>query len=837
MWAESRLAWRLALRDLRGGMQGLGIFLACLVLGVAAIAAVGTLNTGVRDALARDARVLFGGDIEIEGGGGPVGLDQLGDAVPDGTLASYAARTATLAYAPDGRSIPIVLQAVDDAYPLLGRVRLDPDGELAQAVGHGRIAVEAALLPRLGLALGDRVRIGTTELTLAAVIERQPDRVGGLISLGPRVLVSVEDATNAGLLQAGSLVDHETTFLLPPGDDPAAVAAALGQAFPDAPWKAESYSQSQPRIARFTGQLGTYLTLAGLATLLVGGVGIALATRTHLAGKTRTIAVLKSLGAPSSLAFRIFLVQVLAVTGVGMALGLLLGQALPLLIRLVPENVLPVQVDVTVVPSALLTAAAAGLLTVLLFTLWPLARAGQVPPARLFRDQASPLRRLPGRRPMIAMTVVGVLLALVAVLGVPDRRLGMIFVAVAFVAAVSLAGCAHLLLDLLGRLTALAPARYRLPLANLRRPGSAAPGVATALGAGLTVLTCLALLQSNLGREVAVRLPERAPSLFVIDIQPGQAETFRQVVDGTPGASLLETAPVLRGRVTRIGDTPVDQVAIDPSVAWTVRRDRGLTYSGPVPPATEITAGSWWEEDYAGPPLVSVDEAIARGYGVGIGDTLTFNVLGRDITAEIGSLRHVAWEDAKLNFVFIFSPGLLSSAPYTNVAAVEVPAGAEPALLQDLSTAIPNATPISVRDLVAQASELLGQIGFAVGSIGAVTLVSGLLVLVGAVAAARRRHLYDAVVLKVLGARRADLLRNVMIEYLCLGVIAAVIGGVLGSAGAWLITTIVMNIDWHFSSTAVVRVALLALVLVVGVGVFGTRRIFGQSAGPTLRTI
>jgi putative ABC transport system permease protein len=829
------LAWALARRELRGGVRGFVVFLACLTLGVGAIAAVGVINAGVSEGLQRDAAALLGGDIEIEASNLPLAKDELGALTPAGARRTDTVRTNAMARGADGRRVAVSLKAVDEAYPLYGRVSLDPASlSLEEALADDGVAVERGLLARLGVQLGDTLRIGEADFVIRAVLEREPDRIGGYISIGPRAMIRLADLERTRTILPGSLARYAYGFALPPRADAAAELARIRAVDPDARWRARGVRDVQPQITRFTDRLASYLTLAGLTALLIGGVGVALAIQNYLAGKTTTIATLKCLGAPSGLVFRLYLLQVLALASVGILLGLSIGLIAPWLLQAVAAPLLPIRVVSGWYPLPLLIAGGAGLLTALAFAIWPLARAREVSPAAMFRALIAPPRRRPpvGVLALLGLSVLG--LALLALLGVADRWLGLIFIAVALGAAGLLAGLAALLLRAVRRIGRRGGARTRIALANLHRPGAGAAGVITALGAGLAVLTMVALIERNLAAEIDLRLPERAPSLFLIDLQKDQEAALERLVAATEGAEILQSAPVIRGRVVRIKGVPVDQTGIE---HWTLRRDRGLSYAAALPEGSELVAGSWWPEEYRGPPLVSVEDEVAAAYGVGVGDKLAFNVLGRVIEAEIASLRaEIDWGRARLDFVFLFSPGVLEAAPYTLAAAVDVPPAAEAALLDRMADELPNVTPISVRELVARADEMMGNIKLAVGAVAGFTLLSGILVLAGAVAAARRRHLYEAVVLKVLGARRLDLLRIFLIEYLGLGATAALAGGLLGSAGAAAVVVFAMQLPWTFAPGAVLAVLAIALALTLSAGFLGTWRLLGRPAGPVLRT-
>jgi putative ABC transport system permease protein len=834
--ANLELALRIGLRDLRGASRSFVVLLGALTLGVAIIAAVGILNQGVQTTLDRDARLLLGGDLELEQANVPVPLADLERIVPTGGALSAQVRLSTLAAAADGRTVAVNLKAVDGAYPLVGELGLDPPMPLAEALADGGGVAEPALLARLGLAVGDSVKVGETDIQIRAVLLREPDRVGGLFSLGPRLLVGRATLDAAQVLLPGALARFEYKVVLPEGTDAAAFATALQQSWPDAGWRARSPRDVQPQITRVTDRLATFLTLAGLTALLSGGLGIALTIETHLARRTATIATLKSLGAAGGQVFTIYLAQVMLLAVAGVVLGLTAGLLLPLAVRLVPDGVLPIAPDLGIYAGPLVRAALAGLLTTFVFAVWPLAIAREVSPARLFRALVTPARRWPRAPYLLMMGVAVAALAGVAILGVPQPTIGAWFVLTVAVTALLLWGLTRLLLLAASRLQHRGDFALRLAIANLHRPGSPSPRVIVALGAGVTLLAAVAVLASNLNNEVALRLPTRAPALYMIDVQPQQREVLSQVLAEVPGSRLEQLLPSLRARVVRIAGRPIGEVKVADNVVWTVSRDRGFTYAEAVPEGTEVVAGSWWAADYAGPPLVSIDEEIAAGYGVGLGDTLTFSVLGRNLEAEIASIRReVDWSGGRLDFLFIVNPSALAGAPHTFVAAVDVPEAGETALLDRLATRLPNVTPITLREVVGRATEVLGRVEVAVDIVAGLTLGGGILALAGGILAARQRQRYETVILKVLGARRGVLLRAFLIEYLVIGLAVALVGGLLGSLAAWLVATQLMTMPWSPELLALTGVLAASVVAVVVVGGASLWRLIDLPAAPVLR--
>ena len=830
-----RLAWRLARRELRSGFSGFFVFLACLTLGVAAIAAVGVINAGVLEGLEKDSSALLGGDIKIVSTNFPMEEAVLADLVPADARRGNVVRTNAMTVGGEERRVVVGLKAVDNAYPLVGQIQLDPtDATMTTALSDQGAVVERGLLSRLGIGIGDPLRIGEADFTVRAVVDREPDRVGGFISIGPRVFIHLDELPRTEVIQPGSLARYDYRFALPDGMDAAPIIREIKTSNPEAGWQISGVREVQPRVTRVVDRLASYLTIAGLASLLIGGVGVALAIQNYLAGKTSTIATLKCLGAPSGLIFWIYLLQVLLLAGIGIMIGLVIGQSIPLLVRELTEGLLPVQIRTGFYPLPLMIAAGCGLLTALTFAIWPLARARDVSPAGMFRALLTPPKRLPGVGTLLLLLACILGLAGLAVLGVSDKWLALIFVGVAVLSAILLTVFARLILVATKAAGKHGSARWRMALANLHRPGAQATSVVVALGAGLTVLTLVTVLHQNFNAEIDQSFGNRVPAVFFIDIQKEQLDRFNETVRGVVGAELLQTMPTIRGRVVRIKGVPAGQSGIS---HWTLRRDRALSYAADMPSGTEIVEGRWWPSDYQGEPLVAVEDDVAEAYDVGVGDRLGFNVLGRVIEAEIAVVRkEIDWSQGRLDAVFLMSPGVLDAAPHSYAAAVEIPASGEPSLLGNVAEALPNVTPISMREVSGRVKEIMDKVRLAILSVAAVTLVSGLLVLAGAVAAARRRHLRESAILKVLGAKRGDLLGLFAIEYLCLGAVAALVGALMGMIGAYVVVTFVMLLPWVWTPLAIIQILFVALTLTLAAGFIGTWRLLGRPAGPILRT-
>ncbi|HEY1931306.1 MAG TPA: FtsX-like permease family protein [Acetobacteraceae bacterium] len=833
------LAFRLARRELRGGVRGLWIVLLCLALGVAAIAAVGTLRVAINRGLAADGRSLLGGDLDIDGGSQPL-PDTLRTWLHDrGARISDIVQMRSILVAPSGQRQLIELKAVDAAWPLVGAPELSPPQPLAQALaehdGRYGLLAEQVVLDRLGLHPGDMVRLGNATFRVAGTLVTEPDQVATPALLGPRVLISAAALPETGLIVPGSIVLYALRLTLPHPAAAPALAQQIQAAFPGTGWRIRDPSDAAPNVRRFIEQTGQFLTLVGLTSLLVGGIGVANGVRAWLDARARTIATLRCLGGSARLLFGVCLIQVLALVGIGILAGLIAGTILPLVAMVVLRGMLPVPPVLGVYPGPLVVAALYGLLTALAFALWPLGRAARIPGGALFRDALIPEHATPS--PWLVGATLATTAALVAltIAVTPDRRFAAWFCAGAMATLVLFRIGGTAVVRAARAMPRVAPAWLRLGIANLHRPGNSTGLLLVSVGLGLSTLAAVALIQGNIRNEVLDQLPADAPSFFFVDIQGAQLPRFEQIVRATPGVQDMQQVPSLRARIVAVNGVPADQVRATPETRWALAGDRGLTYAATPPPGTRIVAGHWWPPDYDGPPLVSFDAGLARGWGVGLGSVIRVNVLGRDIDLKIASLRDIAWATLSLNFAMVASPGLLEHAPHSHIATVRVARPDQGALLRAVTDALPNVTGVLVADVLAAVAALLDQVATALAATGSLALLAGALVLVGAVAAGQRRRTAEAVILKTLGATRAQIRAAWLVEFGLLGLAAGVLAALAGTAASYAVVRYVMHADWVFLPGTLAETLLGALAMMLILGYAGTAAALRAKAAPLLR--
>lgn len=821
------LALRLARRELRSGLGGFRLFLACLALGVGAIAAILSFSRAVEEGLRADAREILGGDMAISLLYRQATAEQIDYLKTRGDLVTWIdSRAMARPVKPEARPTLVQLKAVEAAYPLYGRIELRDGLSLADALAkRGDVwgaVVEEAALRRMNIALGDRVRIGEIAVEVRGIISREPDRgLNAFASLGPRLMMPYAALAESGLIQPGSLLTWEYRLRLPAGASDKPLIDELKRRFPDAGWRVRGLAQAGGGIRFWLDRLTQFIGLIGLAALLVGGVGVGNAISSFLAARVRTIATLKCLGAPQRLVFATYFIQLGGLATLGIALGVAAGAALPFLAQSLIADVLPVRARVAIYAEPLATAAVFGLLVSLLFALVPLIRARTVPAATLMRGAVVHQGRLAWRDGLL-VAGAAIVLAGFTILTADDRRVASFFVIGAVGAFIAFPLLARGVMAVAARVGKPRLAALRLALANLHRPGAPTPIVMLSLGLGLTVLVATALVEGNLRQQITQRIPSDAPAFFFVDVQSTQMADFEKAIAAIPGAGQLDKVPSLRGRIVKIGGKPVSEIAVPPEARWAVEGDRGVTYSATQPEGSRIVAGEWWPPNYQGPQLISFDAELARAFGLGVGDTVTVNVLGRDIEAKIASLRRIEWTTLAINFVFVYSPGLLDKAPHTFLATVKSTAEAEDAIFKTVTDNFPNVTVVRIRDAIETASSVLGNIGLASRVIGFLSILAGVLVLAGAMLATQRRRVHEAVVMKVLGATRARIAGVFAWEFAFLGLATAMAAVGVGTLGAYLIVRNLMRLDWAFQPTVAIAVALGAMALTLAFGMAGT---------------
>lgn len=792
------LATKFARRELRGGLRGFRLFLACLALGVAAIAAVGSVRAAIEAGLEREGASILGGDAELELTYRFATEAERAWMQSQATAVSEIADFRSMATVGDDRALTQV-KAVDDLYPLIGSVVLSPEMPLADALSFQNdlpgAVMERALIDRLGLNVGDTFALGTQSYTLRAEITREPDNAAGGFALGPRTLVLRDSLEGSGLLSSGSLFNSKYRLILPEGTQIDALEVEAKQQFEGSGLRWRDARNGAPGVSQFVERLSAFLILVGLSGLAVGGVGVSAAVRSYLSRKTEVIATLRALGADRATIFQTYFIQIGILSLLGVTIGVILGAVLPIMVAPILEARLPIPTAFTVFPAPLIEAGLYGILTAFIFTLWPLARTDRVRAATLFRDAWDGASRLPSL-PFIIATV-GAIAALVGMAGWFNGSWFLTLWTLGGIAgALALLALAAFLIRIAARALShrlRGRPRIRWAMAAIGGTGEGAGAVVLSLGLGLSVLAAVGQIDGNLRQAIAGNLPDIAPSYFFVDIQKDQIDGYTKRLEDDPAVSRIDSAPMMRGVVTQINDRPAIEVAGD---HWVVSGDRGLTYAAQPDPDAIITQGEWWAPDYTGPPQISFAAEEAEEMGLSLGDTITINVLGRDITGTITSFQEVDFSTAGIGFILTMNPSALAGAPHTFISTVYAEPEAEAQILRDLAKAYPNITAIRVKDAIDRVAGVLAGLAAATSYGAAATLLTGFLVLIGAAAAGADARTYEAAMLKTMGASRRMIAASFILRAALLGLAAGAIALVVGALGGWAVSTFVMETDY-----------------------------------------
>lgn len=851
-----RLAFKLSIRDMRGGSNGFVLFIIALALGVAAISAVGSLRAALESTIERDARTLLGGDAELRLSQRAPSLEQMAFIKQNAAEISSVITLRAMAYAENDQRNIIEINAVDDAYPLYGSVVLSADSmiefdELHQVIAPDRpfpLLADSRILDLLEIEIGDALSLGDADFYLAGITTSLPDKSSNALDFGPEVTISAAALAATNLIQPGSVARYYTRLILKEGTIFADFKTAIETEFADAGFRVRGLDRAAPGLDRFFDRIGSFLNLVSLATLVIGGVGAANAVRAFLTRKASSIASLKALGASQALIFTIFLFEALFMAAIGIVIGLMLGAGSLWLLAPLLQDYVPLTANIGIYPLPLLVAAMLGLLVTLIFIIWSLGQAATIPVAGLFRSAGGLGGAMQlGRAPLKLLWVMAALLA--AFIGMcwlitPDKRLFFYFI---FGLAGLIAGFALIGWGISKLLTTYVAHPKSIPLrlaiAGLSRPNAPAISIALSLGLGLTMLVAVNDLQSNLDQQLVNVTTEDRPSLFVLDLQPSQQARFEAIIGDYNAENQTEIShyatPLMRASITHLNNVPEDKIEPPADFQWVMRGDRGITWSATPMLAGEghITKGEWWDADYDGDPLVSFDAEAAAAFGLNVGDQIGINLFGRKFDATIANLRYIDWASMNLNFLMVFSPGMLSNAPQSVLSSINAPAEDEAAIERALTDEFNNISVIRVRDVVDNITLILTQMALAVKAIAAVSLLAGLIVLIGALMSEQSMRLHDSIIFKTLGITRWQQMLGWLGEYSFIALLASILAAIAGIATSFYVVSAIMQTPYQFDFMSMLGILILALVLILPIGLAAGFRLLGKSPLTLLRNI
>jgi len=836
---------QLARRELRSSWRRMLFFFVCIGVGVGSIVALRSMIRNLNQAVAGEARALMTADAQVETTRewDAEALQKI-ERVAQPPLVLRRAETVEaptmLRPADDSRegALMVELKGIEQPFPLYGEFRLADgrpfDYRLVEADGA---VVAPMLLERLNLRLGDRVKIGEKEFEIRGVTRDEPGSGGGF-RLGPRVFVEKKALEAAGLTGFGSRARRKILFETREGGVDELVRllrAELGNNV----YNVRSYRDSQESLgAQFT-RAENYLSLAGLVVLVLGGIGVSSVTRVFVEQRKKSIAILKCVGATGRRLTAAYLAQVVLLGAAGSLLGVLLARGALLFVRSRFAESLPQNLSYDLQAGAAAQGLGLGVLISVLFAALPLMRIRRIKPNTLLRETDEPAG---GRRPDFARWAVAVgVLAGVAFLTswqAGSARVGLFFLGGLGLAAASLYAAAWLLVYVLKRARVFGPFAVRQAVNSMHRPGNQTRVILLAVGLGAFLVIAVQSLQVNLLEEFDMTRRGGLPSMYLIDVQKDQVEGVREIVARETGLT-AELLPTVRARIVSVNGRAIDLEAAE------MRRERGrlgreyiTTYRPRLEANETIVAGEFWSEAPSAEPEVSIEEGLRGTAGLDVGGTITFDIQGRNMTARVTSVRRVDWRNSRTGFLILFRPGALDAAPQTFIGALDGPedTAARGRFERALVDRFPNVSVIDVADIVRSVGRIVANITLAVSFIGGFVLLSGTLILVGSIAMTKFQRVYEAAVLKTLGASRRMLLSILLAEYALLGLVAGLVGAAAASALSYAVSRHVFDIDWRFTPSVSLAGVLLTTLLVCLVGALSSLDVLTRKPLATLRS-
>ncbi|AMY11035.1 outer membrane-specific lipoprotein transporter subunit LolC [Luteitalea pratensis] len=827
-----RMVWR----ELRAAWGRLLFFFLCVAIGVGAIAALRSVIQNVRAALVGQARVLTAADVVFSTNRPwPADVRAKVDAAIRKAPVRQSVEVVEFAtmVRPSDESKPIArmaeLQAVDSGYPLYGTFVLRGGQRFTQALLDDQgVLVRPELLVQLGIAVGDKVRIGESTFTIRGVIESEPGRRAGMFSLGPRVIIARRDLEGTGLLSFGSRARFAILLRVDEAGIEPLVEGVRAQ-FKGSFVSARSYRSTEDRLGEDLRVAENYLSLIGFVMVVLGGIGVWSVTRVFIGQRVRSIAVMKCLGATSRQILGIYIAQVATLGLLGSLLGLVLGAVA---LRFLPGGIFGLdRLDARLTPQASAQAVAIGVLVSLLFALVPLLEVRRVRPLWLLRDESA-RTSLGGRLRRIdwvqwaTVVIVGIALALVASWQAASLKAGAIVSIGLLGITAALFGTSALVVRAVRPLRRTRVFALRHAVLSLARPGNQTRVILLAVGLGAFFILGVRLVQATLLDQFSVDLRPDAPDMFLLDVQRDQAADVERVIKATPGAAGLRLIPVLRARVTGVRGTTEKVDGIEGVQGRQgLGREFVITYRARLEANETLVDGAMWATPAEGMAEVSIEESLRRNAGLQMGDIVRFDVLGRVIEAKVTSVRDVDWNDMRTGgFMFVFRPGVLEKAPHGFMGVLRAPDSPEARarLQRDLVDAHSNVSAVDVREVVKAAQGILGNVTLAITAVGGLALFSGILIVIGSVAMTRFQRLYESAILKTLGATPRTVMAMVAMEYLGLGAL----GGLVGAAGAlvlsWALSRYLFEMPWHPAPLTLVLGVVLTSAVVGAVGVLAS---------------
>lgn len=839
-----RFIFNLTRREIRSSWRRLLFFFLCIALGVGSVVALRSLIQNLTRAVGTDARALMTADVDISSTNDftPTEISKIEAAVAESGIAdgrNEAITTSSMARPSDASntSVKLVeLKGIEPPFPLVGNFELE-DGtpfDFSLLANNGAV-VAKILLEDLNIKVGDKLRIGEGEFQVRGVFDQEPGGTSGF-RLGARVFVEKKAFDDAGITRNASRVRRRILYRTT--DNPTELVRKLRESLKGTTVTVQSYRETQENLGEQFARTENYLSLTGLLILVLGGVGVWNVARAFVEQKRKSVAILKCLGAGGGRIITVYLLQILTLGFVGSLFGVGLAQLALLFVRWRFVDALPEKMTYAVNFSTVIQGVTLGVLISLLFSALPLLQVRNIKPKLLLRDENnSSIRRLDFTKWLFGA------LSLLGLLGLAVWQAGSVQVGAFFLAGLGATSAvlyltALVLTRLLRRFRNVGPFALSQAVNSLYRPGNQTRIILLAVGLGAFVVLAVQSLQTNLVREFDFTRNQRLPSLFFVDIQKSQIENLAWLIESHIGEK-AETIPTVRARISHVNGEPFDFGQRETrQQQGQIGREFAVTYRAEMDENESLVSGQWWSAEPGDVPEVSVEEEMAGRLKVTPGDSITFDISGRKLTARVANIRKLDLRNTRTAFVFVFRPGSLEKAPQTFAATVLKRSSAteRQRLQRDVLEAHPNVQIFDVADIVATVQRLVSNFVLAISFVGSFVILSGILILIGSIALTKSQRIYENAILKTLGAKRAVLTAILFGEYGLLGLLSGFIGAVFATLLSFTVSRYVLEIDWEFDPRLTLGGIFVTAAIVMLVGAAASFDVLFRKPLSTLRS-
>ncbi|MFL2803073.1 MAG: ABC transporter permease [Paracoccaceae bacterium] len=812
---------KFAIKDLRGGLNKFWVFFICLFFGVLTISSIGTFRESIKAGLQKEASEILGGDISITLAYRGATLNELNEIKKISTsfteVISFRSMVSTIDEGKEYNQALVQVKSVDQNYPLIGKVKIKPDVSIKNALkkkqGKYGIIVEKNLLNQLGLRVGSNLKLGNSLYVIRGTISNIPDIGSNGFSLGSKVILNTKSLKNSGLLKQGTL--FETNYYLKVSNkrDLEKIKSLFFEKFYDKGFRWRDIRNPAPGIEAVVNRLYFFLTILGMSGLIIGGVGVSTSVSSYLNIKRGTIATLKTLGSTSNMLIKIYLFQILIMSFIGTFLGAITGSFLLKLFEPTLNKIIPFPLSVEVFIQPILISLVLGILISLIFSLIPLFNFCDKKTTYLYRSHSFNSRfELPNLRQLFYIILLISILITIILLLSPDIKLALWFIFGSIFSFIILNLMALIIKNsskkLISKNKIHKMLSLKLALASISSENGENKSVLLSIGIGLIVLSTMGQIENNLQSTLTNDIPKKAPLYFLIDIQKNQKDNLISLLKEKKLISDIKTAPMLRGFITKINNVDVSELNID---HWALRGDRGITYEAMPTTAEKITKGKWWPSNYDGPPLISFAQNEANELGLSIGDTITVNILGRDLTGTISSFREVNFATMGINFLMVFNPKALINAPHTSIATIYAPKNFETKIVKIITRNFPNITSVSVGETVKKVQDIILKSSMIIKWCASLIIFLGFFVIIGALSTSEQNRIFESSILKTLGASRKIIFLSLILRSIIIGGFAGIVSISISTLMSWVIITYFLNSDFSFFIFSAVWVTLIGI--------------------------